>query len=227
MPTSVRAWCATCGELLPRGSWGRARAFPVRCRKCAVRPRVPVNCEACGVEFLAYQCKLDVGRERFCSKACMESDAFKERTFWSHVDKSGECWTWTGSRNAKGYGHAGRHGRVRAAHRIAWELTHGPIPDGLFVCHTCDNPPCVNPAHLWLGTNDDNMRDMAEKGRAPGRPGEQNPHAVLTVADVFAIRAVKPSRRIRGFRAAIAKQYGVGPSTISKVWAGETWKRAA
>lgn len=87
--------------------------------------------------------------------------------FWHLVDKRGpdDCWPWQGSLYV-GYGRIkdGQRGRV-GAHRVSWELHHGPIPDGLWVLHRCDNPPCVNPAHLFLGTPGDNVRDMHAKGR--------------------------------------------------------------
>jgi hypothetical protein len=86
--------------------------------------------------------------------------------FWEKVDKSGDCWLWTGHRGCKGYGAAWAEGRHQAAHRVSWELAFGAIPDGLHVLHHCDNPPCVNPDHLWLGTNSDNQRDCVAKGRA-------------------------------------------------------------
>lgn len=106
--------------------------------------------------------------------------------FWLLVDKRGpdECWPWAGgarSHNGYGeYGHASR-GKVRA-HRVAYELTHGPIPDGLSICHHCDNPPCCNPAHLFAGTTLDNARDRAQKGRGKGgRPMGDACRAALAV----------------------------------------------
>lgn len=85
--------------------------------------------------------------------------------FWSAVDRSGDCWLWMKSRGRGGYGRFSVHSGHSPAHRVAYELAKGEIPDGLLVCHSCDNPPCVNPAHLWLGTQVTNAIDMASKGR--------------------------------------------------------------
>jgi hypothetical protein len=86
--------------------------------------------------------------------------------FWSHVNWTDYCWTWMGAADRDGYGrfHVPR-GETDTAHRVAWRLTFGPIPDGLQVLHKCDNPPCVRPDHLYVGTNEDNVRDKVERGR--------------------------------------------------------------
>ena len=91
-----------------------------------------------------------------------------ENRFWVKVDKRSddECWEWIGCRSNKGYGWiVDDDSQQMVASRFSWRLHNGPIPDGMLICHTCDNPPCVNPQHLFLGTKTDNMRDMVAKGR--------------------------------------------------------------
>ena len=85
--------------------------------------------------------------------------------FWKKVEKTERCWNWTAAKNEKGYGFFGIIGKTDRSHRISWVLNNGQIPDNLFVCHKCDNPKCVNPAHLFLGTNKDNVDDMVAKQR--------------------------------------------------------------
>lgn len=141
--------------------------------------------------------------------------------FWPKVDKRGpdECWVWNGRRNQRGYGKLRLDDRrYRGAHRISWFLAHGEWPD-LFVCHSCDNPPCVNPAHLWLGTNDDNIADRLAKGRPPGPArGEANRTAKLTPVQVLEIRAAG------GRGADLARRFGVTNTTISHIRLGKTWR---
>jgi hypothetical protein len=90
--------------------------------------------------------------------------------FWSRVDMTGgmfECWEWTATRDSHGYGKFWWGEKMTGSHRVSWEITNGVVPDGLFVLHKCDNPPCVNPSHLWLGTKKDNSEDCVRKGRSP------------------------------------------------------------
>lgn len=157
----------------------------------------------------------------------MKKSAPVEQRLWAKVEKTDTCWLWRGLKFRSGYGRIGRNGKSVHTHRVSWELHNGPIPDGLFVCHKCDVPLCVNPAHLFLGTPLDNMRDMYKKGRSrPRRPlngkhrGEGNPRAKLTQEKVAEIRRLLSA----GQRpAVIAPAFGVAATTIYNIRAGETW----
>lgn len=169
-----------------------------------------------------------------------EADSLR---FWAKVDKSGDCWLWQSSVNPKGYGDFHAQKRTILAHRFAWIITRGPIPAGLYVCHHCDNPPCVNPDHLWVGTPADNQRDMALKGRSakgersgmrlhpernPNRlyPGN-SPHgskahkAKLTEEDVLRIRELAG----RGMPVNhIADMFPVSRRAIRAILDGKNWR---
>lgn len=146
--------------------------------------------------------------------------------FWAKVVRHEEgCWGWNGARHSFGYGQigaGGSDGLPLSAHRVSWEIHFGPVPEGVFVCHHCDNPECCRPDHLFLGTHADNMADMAAKGRGGSHDvaGEKNPRARLTASEVLDIRA-RVSRGETGRR--IASDYGVSPSTVSHALTGRNW----
>ena len=135
------------------------------------------------------------------------------------------CFIWLGALNKEGgYGRTSQGARSdgrprnRRVHRLMYEKEIGPIPDGLDVLHRCDNPVCVNPEHLFLGTHADNMKDCADKGRLPDRRGQKAPNAKLTADQVTAIRASTRSQR------AIAKDFGITQAAVSLIKTGRTWR---
>jgi hypothetical protein len=161
--------------------------------------------------------------------------------FWAKVDVRGpdECWEWQAHRDPRGYGtfrigNAREETKPRWAHRLAWELTNGPIPDGLCACHRCDNPPCCNPGHLFIGTRGDNNRDAAAKGRTlsgerhPSHThpeswprGQAHPNSTLTKELVVVIR----TRAAAGeSQTSIGADLGVKPSTVGAVVRRENWR---
>jgi hypothetical protein len=146
-----------------------------------------------------------------------------EERFWEKVLIGDGCWEWTASRNKRGYGRMGNGQRASVlAHRASWELAHGPISDGLHVLHRCDNPPCVRPGHLFLGTDADNGADKAAKGRAADKSGAKNGRAILTPAQVASLRSDIASGLTE--RAA-AKRYGIGKSQAHNIASGAHWVR--
>lgn len=140
--------------------------------------------------------------------------------FEKFVSKTDGCWRWAATVDRRGYGKFAVFGSPRAAHQVSWVLYRGYLPEGQFVLHRCDNPSCVNPDHLFLGTHTDNMRDMRAKGRGPNRRGENSATAILSEQQVLAVysRAWAGERPID-----LAREYGVGPTTISGIKHGENW----
>lgn len=143
--------------------------------------------------------------------------------FWPKVQKAGpdECWLWTAALDAQGYGvfNIGKNKIVHAS-RISWVLCNGAIADGLFVCHKCDNPKCVNPGHLFLGTAKQNSDDKISKGRLP--LGEQLHNSKLTKEKVSEIKEKYKSGTFTQRK--LAEIYGVHSVTISKVILGKLWR---
>ena len=156
------------------------------------------------------------------------------KRFWSHVEKSDGCWNWTGGKCKDGYGKINIGKLHRRSHRVSYELEHGPIRAGLFVCHKCDNPSCVRPDHLFLGTAKENAEDMARKGRK--HEGDKHwskisPHLInrgtkcgsskFNEQQVLEIRErLKNGESQNG----LAREFGVGQSAIYSIAHKKTWK---
>ena len=148
-----------------------------------------------------------------------------DQKFWDNMDRSGgeaSCWPWLRHRLPTGYGHVADRGKMVRTHRRAWALTNGPIPAGLYVCHRCDNPPCCNPAHLWLGTAHENMRDASAKKRFPDRTGPKNSRAKLSESNVLELRRMCADGATV---ASAARRFGVGWTQAKRVVDGENWVR--
>jgi hypothetical protein len=139
--------------------------------------------------------------------------------FWEKVKigEIGECWMWIGSRSPDGYGRISVNRKNKNAHRIAWELVYGKIPEGMQVLHHCDNPGCVFIGHLFLGTQQDNMRDRSNKGRVPC--GEKHSNAKLTEADVNMIRKIGRQKTQRE----IGIIFGTHAGNVSCILLNKTW----
>ena len=144
--------------------------------------------------------------------------------FWKNVDvcEANKCWLWKLCTVGKGYGYLGHKGRNLLAHRVAWMLTYGPIPEGMCVCHHCDVKLCCNPEHLFLGTIADNNADMARKGRYFHPTGEKHPRHKLTEEIVLMIRQRYAMGDITQQR--LADEYGVDDSTVSRIVNCHRWK---
>ena len=157
-----------------------------------------------------------------------------QERFWRFVQKTPTCWEWVGAKNGLGYGVLGKGGRRAGnikAHRASYLLNRGSIPEGLFVCHACDNPSCVRPDHLFLGTALQNWSDAHKKGRTglpPRRVGTTNSNSKLTNQQVEELRQLyHPPPRRRGrvaYHAKLAARYGVDKSTIHNILTKRQWK---
>lgn len=199
-------------------------------------------CSLCSTEFFREERRFKSLYSKeglaFCCKGCWyqyyamrshESKQMTEEKFWSRVNKepgqgpNGDCWEWTGRRNVQGYGavtwpEAGTtKSKLTSTHRISFLICNGPL-EGFQVCHTCDNPSCVNPAHLFRGTMKDNMEDKMKKGRQA--KAERVAKAQLTNNQV---KEIKIRRLLRESPSKIATEFQVSRNTIHKILYGVTW----
>ena len=156
------------------------------------------------------------------SRKILRPIRFLKQADTSDLD-AGVCWRWIGAVNSNGYGRFVDKNVHKLAHRSSYEMFVGNIPDGQNVCHTCDNRLCVNPHHLWLGTQSANIKDAVSKGRIfrPNTNGERNGNRKLCDNDIRRIRAMFEGGQ-RKYR--IAECFGVSPSTIGEIIAGKIWK---
>jgi hypothetical protein len=192
---------------------------------------IPRICEQCGASFGVDSCVVRKGYGRFCSHSCARRGQTQTpalERFWRSVDKSPSgCWLWTATKTTFGYGVFWADGRLHKAHRWSYELLRGPIPKGLHALHHCDTPACVNPEHLFLGTQADNVADMRAKGRGFDIPpekaphGERNGHARLTAELVLAIRAACAGDDLHR---EIAARFGVSAGQVSHIARGGSWR---
>ncbi len=203
--------------------------------------KVRCVCHRCGVEFFLFPSVLKKPYAgRFCSRSCAAKARVNNRTiesrFFGKVEKTDSCWMWLGSVNNNGYGQIhitvsigeperfGRSSRSTIlTHRLSWELVNGAIPDGLEVLHNCpdgDNPRCVNPSHLWLGTQADNMRDAMNKGRTAR--GQDKPTSKLTDETVTTIRYRYATGSVT--QQQLADEHEVTISVICQIVNRKSWK---
>ena len=145
--------------------------------------------------------------------------------FWGKVTfQRGGCWVWRGSKNSRGYGRLRIGDKRLQAHRIAWTITNGPIPGDLGILHTCDNPSCVNPRHLFPGTPADNSADRASKGRNGDLRGERHGKTKLTASDVCWMRRLYA----RGStQSELGRVYGVSETHVGGIVRRERWSHVA
>lgn len=195
------------------------------------RKTVPCACVGCGKAFLTTPREIRRGYGRYCGRPCV-TNAHRGiatpllESFLQRADRSGgdtTCWPWTGGQAPGGYGSfCTSLLRTMRAHRASYLFFRGPIPPGLLVLHRCDNPGCVNPRHLFLGTQQDNMDDAWSKGRMRPAKGEESGLAKLTWDDVRQMRELHATGAWKP--AALAERFGISLRQVTNVVCRHCWK---
>lgn len=187
---------------------------------------IPAICIQCRKDFLTCKSVINADKGKFCSLSCsithrnIHSKKSSENIFWSNVFKRevNECWIYKKCISTWGYGRLVIDKKFIFAHRFSYELYYSPIPEGMFVCHKCDNPPCVNPSHLFLGTCADNNLDKLNKNRT--KRGSSHWKSKLNVTQVSSIRE-ELKNGATGYE--LAKKYSVHPQTIYSIKYKDNW----
>lgn len=187
------------------------------------------TCPVCQKQFNVPPSIAIQGKGIYCSYECRRKACGPVARFWKNVNKDGaynkrlksNCWEWTGAKVYK-YGSMSIYNRSVRAHRYSWEIRFGKIPKGKYVCHHCDNPSCVNPDHLYLGTPQDNMTDKVERGRHRVPVGERHGNARLTNETVIEMRQLYANGGHT--HKSLAEMFGVSTSAAQCVIERKTWK---
>ncbi len=180
--------------------------------------KIKLLCSTCN--RVIYKFPSAVRERNFCNRFCQNPKTLEQR-YYEKVDKRDpdECWPWLASTNSSGYGHIRVGDKIEEAHRVGYELECGPIPEGMLVCHTCDNPPCQNPVHWFTGTNADNNADKDMKGRGNQPRGENNIFAKLKEMQVLEIFNLKGKE----LQYITAERYNITSSMVGYIQNKKNW----